>query len=205
MSDGANLGAGSRRVRTVSRSLRRESRRSVDGPDEKRELRQLKREIKRAGGKRARLQLKRGLVDAPRGGPRGRARLRPAPLGRPQRDRPRLDPEADESTEGPMADGSMAAVIDRPSDHFLRIGASSVFLARKAASSEPLGRLGGEPFDHGDVLAPALDGVDGPRVGAADRVGEGVGRGDAFAHLGRLEPGVLAGEVAGVVLGVPGR
>jgi hypothetical protein len=32
---------------------------------EKRELRQLKRDIKRAGVKRARLQLKRGLVDDP--------------------------------------------------------------------------------------------------------------------------------------------
>ena len=69
---------------------------------------------------------------------------------------------------------------------------------------EALGRLGGEPFDDGDVLPSAFDGVEDPVVRATDRVGEGVGGRDAFAHLGRLEPGVLAGEFAGVVLGIPG-
>lgn len=61
--------------------------------DKKRELRQLKGEIKRAGGKRRRSQLKRGLAEHPEEAHVDEPSVGELPVGRLQRDRPGLDAE----------------------------------------------------------------------------------------------------------------
>ena len=62
--DRANLGRSARVVRARTRST--ESRRSAVDQDKKRELRQLKREIKRAGGKRADASSSEGSPSTPK-------------------------------------------------------------------------------------------------------------------------------------------
>ena len=66
--------------------------------------------------------------------------------------------------------------------------------------------VGGEPLDDGHVGPAALDGEGAPvREGRRIASGSSSAGPGTVAELGGLEPGVAAGELAGVVLGVPGR
>ena len=105
--------------------------------DKKRELRQLKRDIKRAGVKHRRRQLKRGLADDPDEAHRGRASTYgQVPIGKLNG----LDRLAAGVQVG-MGDGrwamnrSIIAHSPSPMLHFTGIGSISVFFARKAAST----------------------------------------------------------------------
>ncbi len=171
--------------------------------DKKRELRQLKREIKRKGGKLRRRQLKQGLAENPE-----EAHDTVVDFGRldqgPQRPRPR--PSLAECRRRPRPTRTRRTGTSRAdpgSTHSRRDGGSSVLVAWKSDSTSR--SVVGE--SNPSTTATSRPGARRHRRsphGAADRVGERGGRLDPVAELGGLVAGVLAGEVAGVVLGVPG-
>ena len=176
--------------------------------DKKRELRQLKREIKRKGGKVRRRQLKQGLIENPE-----EAHTTEVDFG--SFESKTMNGLDRDQTWRLVAEGSRLrwmtprSWIDRGS--FDPNPSLPAALDRRHLGlgrvqdrfDQAFGGIGLEPFDHCDIATAALHCEDGSPFGAPDHVRER-GRGfDLHPELGRLIPGVLASEVAGVVVGIP--